>query len=148
LAGGFLWIEEIARGTGTVNQRDGSRFQVDLEARTCSCKRFQDTDIPCGHAISVIYTCGRAPAAYFPAYIKTESWVATYQGNNIPRFDMDEVKRVHREGRMLGADSDSDSDDSGSTKGLQCTIDTRTQRTASKKTSSEGQRQAIPKAGP
>jgi hypothetical protein len=62
-----VWIEEIARGTGTVTQRDGSRFQVDLEARTCSCKRFQDTDIPCGYAISVIYTCGRAPAEYFPA---------------------------------------------------------------------------------
>jgi hypothetical protein len=55
----------------------------------------------------------RQPNIFLPRYIKTESWVATYQGNNIPRIDMDEVKRVHREGSMLGADSDSDSDDSG-----------------------------------
>jgi hypothetical protein len=79
----------------------------------CYRRRFQDTDIPCGHALTVIYTCERAPADYFPDYIKAESWVATYAASNFPQINMDEVKQVHSEGRMLGAEADSDdSDDS------------------------------------
>jgi hypothetical protein len=109
-----VWMESVEQGLGTVGQRDGRRFQVNLEARTCGCKRFQDTDIPCGHAITVIHACQQAPADYLPEYIRCESWVATYQGRNIPQVDLDEVKRVHRLGRMLGDDSDdSDSDSSG-----------------------------------
>jgi hypothetical protein len=105
-------MHSIPRGIGTVTQRDGSRFQVDLEERTCSCKRFQDTDIPCGHALTVIYACDRAPADYFPEYIKAQSWVATYSGANIPLVDMEHVKDVHQQGRVLVADEEeSDSDD-------------------------------------
>jgi hypothetical protein len=80
-------MHSIPRGIGVVIQRDGKRLQVDLEARTCTCKRFQDNGIPCGHALTVIYTCDRAPAEFFPDYIKTTSWVATYADRNFPHID-------------------------------------------------------------
>ncbi|XP_062089370.1 uncharacterized protein LOC133795917 [Humulus lupulus] len=33
-------------------------FDVDLQKRTCSCRRFQLTGIPCGHALAAIWTSG------------------------------------------------------------------------------------------
>jgi hypothetical protein len=79
------------------------RDQVFLWALTRRChgysRRTYFTDIPCAHALTVIYTCERAPADYFPDYIKAESWVATYAASNFPQINMDEVKQVHSEGR-------------------------------------------------
>lgn len=37
----------------------GRRYTVNLEKRTCSCGYFQLAGLPCCHAISVIYMCGR-----------------------------------------------------------------------------------------
>ena len=33
-------MQSVLEGTGTVTQRDGRAFQVNLEATTCSCKRY------------------------------------------------------------------------------------------------------------
>lgn len=58
------------RRIGTMIQCHNHQFQVDLQACSCSCRRFLDTDIPCGHALSIMYACNRSPAEYFPQYIK------------------------------------------------------------------------------
>ena len=60
--------QSVLEGVGTVTQRDGQAFQVNLEAATCSCKRYQDTLFPCDHAITVMHRLRRAPTEYIPAY--------------------------------------------------------------------------------
>jgi hypothetical protein len=88
--------------------------------------------------------CSESPAEYFPDCIKVESWVATYQNGTIPPIDLEEVKRVYREGRMLSAELDSnDSDDSALSKPPldDCTA------AATEDKAGQGQCGVIPKAG-
>ena len=58
------------RGNARVVQQDGRTFVVNLDARTCTCSRFREFDVPCGHAISVIYRQNEAPVDYMPSYLK------------------------------------------------------------------------------
>ncbi|KAF8245684.1 hypothetical protein K440DRAFT_529275, partial [Wilcoxina mikolae CBS 423.85] len=73
-------MESIPGGVGTVTQsRDGKRYEVNLRTQTCSCKRFQDTKIPCGHAITVMHRIRETPNDYLPDFIKKGVWAAAYQ---------------------------------------------------------------------
>ncbi|XP_062085362.1 uncharacterized protein LOC133791449 [Humulus lupulus] len=37
---------------------NGSALVVDLEFRTCTCRRFQLSGLPCGHALAIIWFMG------------------------------------------------------------------------------------------
>jgi hypothetical protein len=37
----------------------GGKYTVNLENRTCSCGYFQLAGLPCCHAITAIYKCGK-----------------------------------------------------------------------------------------
>ena len=56
---------------------NGHRFTVNLNDRTCSCRFWQLSDLPCPHAISCIYFCSKqldefiAPCYYVSEYKKT-----------------------------------------------------------------------------
>ena len=104
-------MQSVLEDDGTVVQRDGRAFQVNLEAATCSCKRYQDTLFPCGHAITVMHRLRRAPIEYIPAYAKRETWITAYT-HNFLSIDLADVKLVYSSGRVLGdgAGNDSDSD--------------------------------------
>jgi zinc finger SWIM domain-containing protein 3 len=96
-------------------------YIVDLENRSCSCLRFQDTDIPCGHAVALIHRLQKAPADFMPAYVKNRTLINSYEQNFYP-IDLADVRSI-KEGIAIQADvnpgrdvehsSESDSDDSG-----------------------------------
>ena len=109
-------MHSVPAGIATVTQTgDGKRYLVDLSSKTCTCRRFQDILIPCGHAMTVIHRIGGTPNNYIPDIAKKEMWAAAYQ-DNFPSIDLEEVEMVHVRGRMLGNTSDlesgSDSDSS------------------------------------
>jgi hypothetical protein len=56
-------------------------FTVHLDARTCACTRFQDTDIPCGHAVAVINCLKKPPLDYMPRFVHAHSWLRTYSAD-------------------------------------------------------------------
>ena len=45
------------------------RFDVSLEQKTCSCRRYQDTGVNCGHACVVIRAIGNAQRDFMPDYL-------------------------------------------------------------------------------
>jgi len=67
--------------SGTDSQ-NGREWIVDLVARTC-CHRFQDTGVPCGHAIR------QQPRAYMVPLFTVERWISTYSSANLTPLDQD-----------------------------------------------------------
>ena len=104
-------MQSVLEGVGTVTQRDGQAFQVNLEAATCSCKRYQDTLFPCRHEITVMHRLRRAPIEYIPTYAKRETWITAYT-HKFPSINLADVELVYSRGRVLGdgAGDGSDSD--------------------------------------
>jgi hypothetical protein len=49
---------------------------VNLSDYTCFCARWQDTRVPCGHAVTVIYVANKAPVDFMPAYMSHENGIA------------------------------------------------------------------------
>jgi hypothetical protein len=74
--------------------KDGRQWIVDLRAMTCSCLRFQDTGVPCGHAIRVIYAIRRNPREYMPTALTIDSWIRTYSLGNLPLIDRNALLRL------------------------------------------------------
>jgi hypothetical protein len=73
---------------------DRQIFLVDLTASTCSCIRYQDTGIPCGHAVATIYHLkARAPIDYMPETLSRGNWVETYKADMAP-FDYECFNRL------------------------------------------------------
>lgn len=60
------------------NQYD---FEVDLDEKTCTCGRYQDTQVPCGHAVAFIYKIRKASNDYMPDYVKMSLYLHTYEKN-------------------------------------------------------------------
>ncbi|KAM6567985.1 hypothetical protein CsatA_027113 [Cannabis sativa] len=56
-----------------------SLFIVNLDEKTCSCRRFNLDQIPCRHALAVIAKKRLNPYAYCSRYYKREELLATYQ---------------------------------------------------------------------
>jgi hypothetical protein len=63
---------------GRVVQPNGSIHLVNTAARVCSCRRYQENGIPCGHAMTLIFAIGDAIAPYLPEELSVGRWVATY----------------------------------------------------------------------
>ncbi|KAK1367646.1 hypothetical protein POM88_033738 [Heracleum sosnowskyi] len=57
---------------------------VDLNAKSCSCKRFQMDEILCAHAIAVFQKCNIDPYEYCSVYYKKETMVAAYKETVYP----------------------------------------------------------------
>jgi len=106
-------MQSILHGIGIVTQQHDQRiFHVNLETATCSCKRYQDTRFPSGHAITTIHRIRRAPIDYIPSYAKRGTWNSTY-AHNFPPIDLAEVELMYSRGRLLGNEnSNSDNSDS------------------------------------
>ncbi|XP_030506070.2 uncharacterized protein LOC115720985 [Cannabis sativa] len=59
--------------------RDGCKKAiVDLSSRTCTCKRFQIDQLPCGHAIAVLKDMNKDAYEYCSSYYTKEAMLATY----------------------------------------------------------------------
>ncbi|XP_024004844.1 uncharacterized protein LOC112081996 [Eutrema salsugineum] len=62
----------------------GCAYRVDLTARTCSCRRWQITGIPCEHAYGVMIKKGIEAQHYVCHWFRTEMWRDTYTDGVIP----------------------------------------------------------------
>lgn len=65
----------------TVN---GSKFAVDLETRTCGCKRWDLTGIPCHHVISCLNRLGYNVEDYVDSCYLTTNYRKAYSGIIFP----------------------------------------------------------------
>ncbi|XP_071699011.1 uncharacterized protein [Rutidosis leptorrhynchoides] len=53
-------------------------FKVNEETRTCSCRMWQLSGIPCPHACSVIFALNKSPEDYIPAYFRKDMYMRAY----------------------------------------------------------------------
>ncbi|KAL6199798.1 hypothetical protein ACLB2K_029580 [Fragaria x ananassa] len=56
----------------------GSKYVVDLQRRTCACRRWNLTGIPCKHAISAIHFMREKLEDYIDACYLKKTYLATY----------------------------------------------------------------------
>ena len=88
-------MSETTCGTAVKGNR---RFDVSLEQKTCSCRRYQDTGVPCGYACAVIRAIGKAPRDFMPDYLTRQHGVNTYSKNMRPldQTSIVKLKKVMR----------------------------------------------------
>ncbi|XP_024195645.2 uncharacterized protein LOC112198766 [Rosa chinensis] len=83
----------IPYGSGShqieVESIGGSKYVVDLERRTCACRRWDITGIPCKHAISAINFMRHKPEDYVDACYLTNTYMAIYSHTVKPVNGMD-----------------------------------------------------------
>lgn len=63
---------------------DNLVWAVNLGTRTCSCREFQNHDIPCQHAIAFIYALGHRLDAYVSVAFLVDTWKRIYSENLRP----------------------------------------------------------------
>ncbi|XP_050108509.1 uncharacterized protein LOC126587470 isoform X1 [Malus sylvestris] len=61
-----------------VEHMGGVQFVVDLAKHTCTCRRWNLTGIPCGHAIASICRRNEDPVTYIHSCYKKASWKRAY----------------------------------------------------------------------
>jgi hypothetical protein len=54
-------VEAASETRGVVTSHSDKQYVVHLEARTCTCGRFEINDIPCGHAVALILRLRKQP---------------------------------------------------------------------------------------
>jgi hypothetical protein len=57
----------------------GKRYAVDVESKSCGCRKWDVTGIPCAHAISSILYDGRNPVDFLSEYYSKETYLRAYQ---------------------------------------------------------------------
>ena len=62
----------------------GMDFTVNIQNKTCTCRRFQEDEIPCGHAVAVIAKRNLNVYEYCASFYKTETLKELYQENVRP----------------------------------------------------------------
>ncbi|XP_010532980.1 PREDICTED: uncharacterized protein LOC104808850 [Tarenaya hassleriana] len=62
----------------------GMSYTVDLNAKTCPCRQWDVTGIPCNHALAVINQRREGLSDYVSDYFSKAKWVATYRQNINP----------------------------------------------------------------
>ncbi|KAL2241598.1 UNVERIFIED_CONTAM: hypothetical protein Sindi_0801000 [Sesamum indicum] len=63
---------------------DGSQFSVDLERRTCTCRLWQLSGIPCKHACSAIFNQNLQPEEMVHPYYNVDTYKSVYEPAILP----------------------------------------------------------------
>ncbi|KAL0435074.1 UNVERIFIED_CONTAM: hypothetical protein Sradi_0215300 [Sesamum radiatum] len=63
---------------------DGSQFSVDLERRTCTCRLWQLSGIPCKHACSAIFNQNLQPEEMVHPYYNVDTYKTVYEPTILP----------------------------------------------------------------
>ncbi|XP_062100717.1 uncharacterized protein LOC133806639 [Humulus lupulus] len=61
-----------------VRGEKGTNFTVNIHNRTCTCNRFQEDEMPCGHVVAVIAKRNLGVYDYCAKFYKTETLKALY----------------------------------------------------------------------
>ena len=61
-----------------VSCSDGSQFTVNVRDRSCTCRKWDLTGIPCAHGVSAIHYNGGDPHMYVHDYFKRDKYLETY----------------------------------------------------------------------
>ena len=69
--------------------RGTESFAVDLIGKTCTCRLFELTGIPCPHALACIWSSGLQPFDYVDDCYKKDKYVAAYSGMIAPMTSPD-----------------------------------------------------------
>jgi hypothetical protein len=80
------------------------------------CLRFQDTDIPCGHAVALLRRLNQASSdyvEYMPSYVKNRTLINSYS-ENFPPIDIADVRSI-KQRIFVDSDDNSDTDSDAST---------------------------------
>ncbi|GJR80733.1 multidrug resistance-associated protein 5 [Tanacetum coccineum] len=79
----------IPAGGNLYEVRLGSEgFTVDEGKRTCSCRMWQLSGLPCVHATKVIFLINRVPESYVPTWFETDMYFMAYHKYVKPVPDM------------------------------------------------------------
>ncbi|KAM6548517.1 hypothetical protein CsatB_020193 [Cannabis sativa] len=73
-----------------VRMNIGGAFTVDLDKRTCTCRIFQLSGIPCGHALAAIWFCNHHQWGYIHDYYQKPAFQAAYEGTIFPMSSPDQ----------------------------------------------------------
>ncbi|KAL0302295.1 UNVERIFIED_CONTAM: hypothetical protein Sangu_3108100 [Sesamum angustifolium] len=87
-------MESIAHLNGKDESAYGTRFRLHLGDKTCSCRRWDLTGIPCPHAICGMYYMGHIPEEYVHECYKKETFINTYSQLMGTLNDMDMWPKV------------------------------------------------------
>ena len=62
-----------------VKEKDKMKWTVNLDKRTCSCRYWQLSGLPCAHAINAIYTSSKSLDEYIDPCYSISQYMKTYQ---------------------------------------------------------------------
>ena len=80
----------IPTGGDLFEVRNGSKaFKVDEQHRTCTCRLWQLSGLPCAHAIAVIFKLNRRVEDYVPGCFRKQSFYSAYHQYLTPVGGMD-----------------------------------------------------------
>ena len=83
---GNLW--QVSRGVE-------SSYAVDLDAKTCGCRRWDMTGIPCSHAISAIFKSKQKPEGFIHDFFKKPMYLEAYKPVIYPVPSQDQWTKTH-----------------------------------------------------
>ncbi|XP_061993480.1 uncharacterized protein LOC133711365 [Rosa rugosa] len=69
---------------------------VSLDARTCTCKRWDISGVPCGHAVAAIHSKGMRPDDFVHEYFTMDTYMKAYEPILFPIAGVAEWDKIHR----------------------------------------------------
>nr|GEY12263.1 hypothetical protein [Tanacetum cinerariifolium] len=81
-------MREISRKWNPGVRSGSDRFIVDEGKRTCSCRMWQLSGLPCVHAKKVIFLINRVPESCVPTWFETDMYFVAYHNYVKPVFGM------------------------------------------------------------
>lgn len=81
----------VASASGVV-----AAHSVALDLKSCTCKRWDISGLPCGHAISAIYYKGKTPDEYVDEYYSKEKYMKAYEPIMYPITGVEEWDKITR----------------------------------------------------
>lgn len=90
-SGGYT-VAQTTRSISEVSPGVGGSFTVDLESKTCSCKRFETLGFPCHHPLAAARESGTPITQLVDDFYSTEYWRKAYSGIVMPVPDEAEMQ--------------------------------------------------------
>lgn len=73
-----------------------SVHSVALDLKSCTCRRWDVSGIPCGHAVCAIFTIGKSPDEFVDDYYTKDAYMRAYEPIMFPIAGVKEWEKIHR----------------------------------------------------